>query len=45
MNKYVGFFVLQVNVITGAPKMIKCQEDDDFLSAFDKMMADNIQVG
>ena len=34
----------EVNVITGAPKMIKCQEDDDFLSAFDKMMADNIQA-
>ncbi|XP_071161368.1 regulator of nonsense transcripts 2-like isoform X4 [Mytilus edulis] len=34
----------EVNVITGASKNIKCQEDDDFLSAFDKMMADNIQA-
>lgn len=34
----------ELNVITGAPKVIKCQEDDDFLSAFDKMMADNIQA-
>ncbi|XP_052071977.1 regulator of nonsense transcripts 2-like isoform X2 [Mytilus californianus] len=37
-------FDTEVNVITGAPKNIKCQEDDDFLSAFDKMMADNIQA-
>ncbi|XP_063407646.1 regulator of nonsense transcripts 2-like isoform X4 [Mytilus trossulus] len=37
-------FEPEVNVITGASKNIKCQEDDDFLSAFDKMMADNIQA-
>ena len=25
------------------PKHISCQEDDDFLAAFDKMLTDNIQ--
>ena len=27
------------------PKYIPCKEDDDLLSAFDKMMADSAQVG
>lgn len=26
------------------PKLIKCQEDDDFLAAFDRMMSESIQV-
>ncbi|CAB0039926.1 unnamed protein product [Trichogramma brassicae] len=26
-----------------APKLVSCQEDDDFLSALDKMVSDNIQ--
>lgn len=34
----------QVTVLTGGPKHIKCTEDEDFLSAFDKMMADNLQA-
>ena len=28
---------------TGGPKVIKCEEDDDFMSNFDKMLSDNIQ--
>ncbi|XP_036368923.1 regulator of nonsense transcripts 2 isoform X3 [Octopus sinensis] len=34
----------QVTVLTGGPKHIKCTEDEDFLSAFDRMMADNLQA-
>ncbi|GAB1609122.1 regulator of nonsense transcripts 2-like isoform X2 [Argonauta hians] len=34
----------QVTVLTGGPKHIKCTEDEDFLSAFDKMMVDNLQA-
>ena len=26
-----------------APKHLACQEDDDFLAAFDKMLVDNLQ--
>lgn len=29
----------------GGPKHIKCSEDEDFMTAFDKMMTENIQVG
>ena len=25
------------------PKLLACQEDEDFLAAFDKMLVDNIQ--
>ncbi|KAL5014942.1 hypothetical protein ScPMuIL_009212 [Solemya velum] len=34
----------QVNLLTGAPKPTKCAEDDDFMTAFDKMLTDNIQA-
>ena len=27
----------------GGPKLIKCSEDDDFMTAFDKMMAHDLQ--
>lgn len=33
----------KVTVITGGPKYIRCQEDDDFMAAFDKMMLETIQ--
>nr|XP_006818844.1 PREDICTED: regulator of nonsense transcripts 2-like [Saccoglossus kowalevskii] len=33
----------QVHVLTGGPKHIKCDEDSDFLAAFDQMMAENLQ--
>ena len=32
-----------VRLVTAGLKKIKCQEDDDFMAAFDKMMVDNIQ--
>lgn len=31
------------NVVTSAPATVKCPEDDEFLIALDKMVADNIQ--
>ncbi|ESP01156.1 hypothetical protein LOTGIDRAFT_139905, partial [Lottia gigantea] len=34
---------VEVTVLTGGPKYVQCQEDEDFLSAFDKMMSDNIK--
>ncbi|XP_070557491.1 regulator of nonsense transcripts 2-like isoform X2 [Ptychodera flava] len=33
----------QVTVLTGGPKHITCEEDDDFLAAFDKIMVENLQ--
>ncbi|XP_077976967.1 regulator of nonsense transcripts 2-like isoform X2 [Glandiceps talaboti] len=33
----------KVTVLTGGPKHIKCDEDEDFLTAFDKLMAENLQ--
>ena len=33
---------LQVTVITGGPKLVPCPEDDDFMTSFDKMMAESI---
>ena len=35
---------MQVTVITGGPKLMQCDEDEDFTSAFDKMLSENIQV-
>ena len=35
---------MQVTVITGGPKLMQCEEDEDFTSAFDKMLSENIQV-
>ncbi|XP_041348866.1 regulator of nonsense transcripts 2-like isoform X2 [Gigantopelta aegis] len=34
----------QVTLLTGGPKRAQCQEDDDFMAAFDKMMSENIQA-
>ncbi|KAK7464560.1 hypothetical protein BaRGS_00037895 [Batillaria attramentaria] len=34
----------QVTLLAGRPKVIACPEDDDFMTAFDKMMAENIQM-
>ena len=34
----------QVMVLTGGPKHIKCPEDEDFMSAFDSMMTESIQM-
>ena len=31
-------------VLKTAPKLMACPEDDDFLSAFERMMADEIQT-
>lgn len=31
-------------MLTGGPKHIKCQEDDDFMAALDKMMQETYQV-
>ena len=31
-----------VTLKTGGPKVIKCDEDDDFMSQFDKMITDNM---
>ena len=36
--------MIQVTVLTGGPKVLKCSEDDDFMSAFDKLMTDTIQA-
>ena len=36
--------LVQVAGVSG-PNYIPCKEDDDLLSAFDKMMADSAQVG
>ena len=33
-----------MTVLTGGPKVVKCSEDDDFMTAFDRMMVDNLQV-
>ncbi|XP_030827970.1 regulator of nonsense transcripts 2 [Strongylocentrotus purpuratus] len=32
-----------VTVITGGPKLLECDEDEDFTAAFDKMLSENIQ--
>nr|XP_054752267.1 regulator of nonsense transcripts 2-like [Lytechinus pictus] len=32
-----------VTVITGGPKLLQCDEDEDFTAAFDKMLSENIQ--
>ena len=37
------FPLLKVAIVSG-PKHIPCKEDDDLLTAFDKMMADSAQV-
>jgi len=34
----------QVAVLTGGLKHLKCTEDDDFMTAFDMMLTENIQV-
>ena len=34
----------QVAVLTGGLKHLKCSEDDDFMTAFDTMVTENIQV-
>ena len=34
----------QVAVLTGGLKHLKCTEDDDFMTAFDTMLTENIQV-
>ncbi|XP_025107630.1 regulator of nonsense transcripts 2-like [Pomacea canaliculata] len=34
----------KVTVLSGRPKLVPCPEDEDFLAAFDKMMAENIQM-
>ncbi|KAK3612029.1 hypothetical protein CHS0354_021705 [Potamilus streckersoni] len=34
----------QVNVLTGGPKHVKCQEDEDFMTSFDKMIEDTIKA-
>ncbi|XP_021341258.1 regulator of nonsense transcripts 2-like isoform X2 [Mizuhopecten yessoensis] len=34
----------EITLLTGGPKFVKCSEDDDFMTAFDKMMIDNIQA-
>ena len=39
------YLVLQLTIMKGGPKHIKCSEDEDFMTAFDKMMTENIQVG
>lgn len=31
-------------MITGGPKLLECDEDEDFTAAFDKMLSENIQV-
>ncbi|XP_078596473.1 regulator of nonsense transcripts 2-like isoform X2 [Branchiostoma floridae x Branchiostoma japonicum] len=33
----------EVTLLMGGPKLVKCAEDEDFMSAFDKMLAENIQ--
>lgn len=38
----VVFF--QLTIMKGGPKHLKCTEDEDFMTAFDKMMSENIQV-
>ena len=35
----------QVAVLAGGLKHLKCSEDDDFMTAFDTMVTENIQVG
>ena len=30
-------------VLSGGPRLIKCTEDEDFMSAFDSMLAETIQ--
>ncbi|XP_022098777.1 regulator of nonsense transcripts 2-like [Acanthaster planci] len=32
-----------VTVLTGGPKLIKCEEDDDFTAEFDKMLSESVQ--
>ncbi|XP_061195542.1 regulator of nonsense transcripts 2-like [Saccostrea echinata] len=34
----------QMTIMKGGPKHIKCTEDEDFMTAFDKMMSENIQA-
>lgn len=34
---------LQFDMKQKGPKLLECQEDEDFLAAFDKMLVDNIQ--
>lgn len=34
----------QLTIMKGGPKHIKCSEDEDFMTAFDKMMTENIQA-
>lgn len=34
----------EITLLTGGPRFVKCSEDDDFMTAFDKMMTDNIQA-
>ncbi|KAK6176702.1 hypothetical protein SNE40_014951 [Patella caerulea] len=33
----------EVTLLSGGPKYVQCQEDEDFLSAFDKMMSENLK--
>ncbi|XP_048738791.2 regulator of nonsense transcripts 2-like isoform X2 [Ostrea edulis] len=34
----------QLTIMKGGPKHLKCTEDEDFMTAFDKMMSENIQA-
>lgn len=36
-------FAMQFTVLSGGPKLIKCTEDEDFMSAFDSMLSETIQ--
>ena len=31
-------------MLTGGPKLVACEEDNDFTSAFGQMMSENLQV-
>lgn len=33
-----------ITLLTGGPKRIDCKEDDDFMMALDKVIAENFQV-
>ena len=35
----------EVTLRTGGPKHVQCAEDEDFMSEFDKVIADSIKVG
>lgn len=42
IDKYVYLHVVKEPVLTAGPQLITCHEDDEFVSALDKLMSEDV---